>query len=1123
MIINNGLLADNLCALYDETQARAVAAGASPDLTGGMLRRFDAWLRELPQPEYAAPGEAPASQAVHDLSILQSALNEQAFRVFSDAPDQRAFAVSAIAQFSMREAEAIVAGMVPLRSGKAIVSPTDRTMPADIFRAIPGAVWEYSGALGEPDCVMRFISPYVVDMLGYPVSKWLSIPNFALKIMHEDDQRVAMMLAGDPLVQGVPVGIQYRLRAASGNYVWVETRAVTVLNDAGEPVGGLGVSVDITQWKAVEEALAASEERYKRIFQNAPIGIFHSTPAGCLLAVNDTTARLFRYSSPGAMLESVIDIPSAIFPNPVERARVVRDALDSPSFVCHEVTYRRADGTTFLANLHMRAVRNGEGGVELLEGFVEDITDQRAAEIVLRDSEQRARAVLEEAPFGAHIYEIIDDNLVFVGANAAADRILQTDNSLFIGRSIEDVFPPLAATEIPSIYRNVALTGERYRADQVDYSDGAIRGAYEVHAFQTGLNRVAVFFSDITDRKRAEEAIRASEARYRSLTDAAAQIVFLADSAGRFRESPQFSEFVGIHDAALAGAGWLNAVDAGEREPARKAYRKGIHRGEPFQLECRVRRADGVYRVMSIRVVPVTGPGSTIVEWIGACTDVTQQVTAQTVLRESEERFRKLYETMPAGYQSLDANACLIDVNQAWSEALGYTRDEVLGRWFGDFIAPHQVDLFKARFARFKELGTTEGASFEIVRKDGSRVTMSFDGRIEYDEHGNVLRTQCVLTNITERERAEARLRQSNRAKDRFIALLSHELRNPLASIMNAAYLLKTLDSTEPRLLRAREVIERGAAAQARLLEDLLDMSRATLGRVVLKLEPVRVDRLARIVAQTLAEQAAAKGLDLEVDAPCAVVVNGDETRLEQILTNLVVNAIKYTESGSVHITVSSEGSEAVLAVKDTGIGMSDEMLPTVFEVFTQADESLAHSGGGLGLGLSIVRSFAELHGGSVTAESDGPGNGSAFTVRLPLIKGGDALMLQGETEVQDGAGAPLRVLLVDDNADARETMKDILELDSHVVFEASDGRAALESALTNRPDVVLLDIGLPGMDGYQVARALRDRPETSGIRLLAVTGYGLESDRERALLAGFDAHLTKPVDITSLRKAIRR
>jgi signal transduction histidine kinase/ActR/RegA family two-component response regulator len=365
---------------------------------------------------------------------------------------------------------------------------------------------------------------------------------------------------------------------------------------------------------------------------------------------------------------------------------------------------------------------------------------------------------------------------------------------------------------------------------------------------------------------------------------------------------------------------------------------------------------------------------------------------------------------------------------------------------------------------------------------------------------------------------ARAVAEAANRSKDEFLAMLGHELRNPLSAIANAASLLENAKADASILARARAIIARQVSHLTRLTDDLLDAGRALMGKIVLQPQPLDLAAVARQSLATLAASGRTARHAIEERLEPAWT-DADSIRLEQIISNLVVNAVKYTpEGGTVCVSVKREGAEAVLRVADTGIGLSPELAGRVFELFVQGDRELDRSQGGLGIGLTLVRRLAEMHGGTASAYSEGPGKGSEFTVRLPAIEPrGAAPPLPARAQV----AAARDILIVEDNDDARETLRILLEMEGHRVETAGDGLAGLEKALALQPEVALIDVGLPKLDGYEVARRLR---ATAGIRqpfLVALTGYGLPEDRQRAFDAGFDAHVVKPVDRDTLSEVL--
>ncbi|MCI0461163.1 MAG: response regulator [Gemmataceae bacterium] len=381
-----------------------------------------------------------------------------------------------------------------------------------------------------------------------------------------------------------------------------------------------------------------------------------------------------------------------------------------------------------------------------------------------------------------------------------------------------------------------------------------------------------------------------------------------------------------------------------------------------------------------------------------------------------------------------------------------------------------------------------------------------------------------LARSIDQRIHAEKLLRERDRRKDEFLAMLGHELRNPLAPLLNALHLLR-VQSHDPALVaQARDLAERQVRHLTRLVDDLLDVSRITRGKVELRKEWVELAPIVARAVDSTSPLIKERHHRLEVTWPDQPVrLEADPTRLEQILTNLLNNAAKYTEpGGQIRLIVERTGDEVVLRVQDNGIGMSPDVLSSIFELFVQAECSLARSEGGLGIGLTLVRSLVELHGGSVGAASEGPGRGSELVVRLP-VQPEPPPVQAGAAPVVAASGRPGRVLVVDDNRDAAASLAMLLELEGHEVYLAHDGPAALTAARTHRPEVILLDIGLPGMDGYEVARHLRVMEGMQEALLVAMTGYGQEEDRCRALHAGFDQHLTKPVDPAEVQALVAK
>jgi signal transduction histidine kinase len=391
---------------------------------------------------------------------------------------------------------------------------------------------------------------------------------------------------------------------------------------------------------------------------------------------------------------------------------------------------------------------------------------------------------------------------------------------------------------------------------------------------------------------------------------------------------------------------------------------------------------------------------------------------------------------------------------------------------------------------------------------------------------------RSLQTEVTERTRVELALKEADRHKDEFLAMLAHELRNPLAPIHNAIALMHRTSLSDPQLIWSRDVIGRQLAHLTRLVDDLLDVSRITRGKINLNKE---VSELAILVARTvetvqpLFEE---RGHTLSVEIPEGVLaVLGDPTRLTQALGNVLSNAAKYTDRGGLITLVAAQtGTEVEIRVRDNGIGIPPDLMPMIFNLFTQLDRTSGPAQSGLGIGLALVQRLVEMHGGSVTAHSDGPGRGSEFVIRLPLFisdsPGTDQQLnklasLEQSMNAEGTTRTQRRILVADDNNDALESLATLLQLSGHEVYTAANGALALESAEQHRPEVALLDIGMPKLDGYEVARRIRAQPWGARITLVALTGWGQDSDRRRSQEAGFDSHLVKPLDLDKLTELL--
>jgi len=477
----------------------------------------------------------------------------------------------------------------------------------------------------------------------------------------------------------------------------------------------------------------------------------------------------------------------------------------------------------------------------------------------------------------------------------------------------------------------------------------------------------------------------------------------------------------------------------------------------------------------------------------------------------------------------LDAKTLKIsDANQFLVDLLGYSVAELLGKelWEIGFVADKSASQSIGR--ELQDRGYVRYRHLPLETKDGKCIDVEVISNI-YSVNQHAV-AQCNVRDISVQSRMERKLQEQtealaelHRRKDEFLAMLSHELRNPLAPMANAVRLLRLQSDEDPVQGRARGIIERQLIQLTRLVDDLMEVSRITTGRVLLRNEVVAVSTIIVNAVETVRHLMDLRRHQLRVSLSTQVVwVYADAARLEQVFVNLLTNAAKYTEEGGhVTVTLEQEGEDCVVRIRDTGVGIGPELLPHVFDLFTQAELSLDRSRGGLGVGLALVRSLVEMHGGRVDVRSV-EGQGSEFAVRIPAVVSPAPQPLLARLETNKQGDAALRVLLVDDNLDTAESMSMLVETLGHEVLIAHEGNAALQAFRESKADVVLLDIGLPGLTGYEVAACIRAQETSHRVVLVAITGYGQESDRQLALAAGFDHHLVKPVDFDKVIEILR-
>jgi PAS domain S-box-containing protein len=825
-----------------------------------------------------------------------------------------------------------------------------------------------------------------------------------------------------------------------------------------------------------------------------------------------------------------------------------------------EVELLRADGQPVPVYLGVSPLREGAIGLCLM---VTDLTQHRhyqelqRTQQALRQSEEQLRVVFEQTTGGIAQTDLTGR---FTLVNDRYCQIVGRSREQLLSLRMQDLTHP------DDLHRNLDLFQQLVEGEGQPFviekrylrPDGSpvwVNNSVSLIRDLHGKPKQVVAVTlDITDRKHAEQSLHAA-------LDAMPQIVWSARPDGYLDYyNERWYEYTGFPRGQFGQAGWEPVLHPDDVERCVKTYFDCIREGRPYQIEHRFKdRKTGGYRWFLGRALPVRDEAGRIVRWIGTCTDIDDT-------KRAEERLRLLWEAATMLLTTDNPDAMLRDLFAKIGPRLaldcylhyGVTDTGDALRLESCLGIPESASRALARLEIDQTICDTAASQrqpmhvihvqqsddppVQLLRSLGIRVftwspllsagrllgTLSFASRTrdQFDaEEQTFLETLChYITLAYERFGLLNELKEADRRKDEFLATLAHELRNPLAPVRNAVQVIRLKGSEEPEVRWSRDVIDRQVAHLTRLVDDLLDITRITRDKLELRKERVELTEVIKAAVETSRPLIEQRGHELTVSLPPEpVYLSADLVRLAQVFMNLLTNAAKYTERGGrVWLTAKRQEGEILVQVKDTGVGIPAEKLPRLFELFFQVDPSLERAQGGLGIGLSLVRRLVELHGGTVKAQSAGLGEGSEFTVHLPILAQQPAPAPQPATgEAEKKAISSQRILVVDDIQDSADLLAMLLRLLGNTVEIVHDGLNAVEMAERFLPDVVLLDIGLPKLNGYDACRRIREHPWGQSMVLIALSGWGGEEDVRRAKEAGFDAHLVKPVDPDALQKVL--
>jgi PAS domain S-box-containing protein len=754
-----------------------------------------------------------------------------------------------------------------------------------------------------------------------------------------------------------------------------------------------------------------------------------------------------------------------------------------------------------------------------------DVTSQRAADF----ARTRLAAIVEHSGDAIITKDL---NGIVQTWNASAQRIFGYLPQEIIGKSITQLIPPERLNEETEILERLrtGLAYERVETIRVAKDGRRLQVSISVSPLKNREGEVigaSKVLHDVSDIVAAREALSRERELLITTLRSIGDGVIVTDPDGRVTFlNPEAEKLTGWKQDAAASRPLqevFKIVNEESRREVENPVTKVLRTGHVVGLanHTLLLSKDGTEKPIDDSAAPIVQSDGSLFGVVLVFRDFTERRQAERNLRESEERFRLMADAAPVMIWVSGVDKQCTWFNKTWLEFVGRSMEQEVGNGWSENVHPDDFDRCLRTYVEGFDARQPFSMAYRLKRGDGEYRWVLDSGVPRYGLDGVFDGYIGSCFDITERQRAEHALQEETRRKDEFLAILSHELRNPLAPVRMAVTLLNKIAQSEPQLEQVRDIIDRQTSQLTRLLDDLLDVSRISSGKIAL-----RKDRLNLAIAVASAVEAIRPQIDagkheLVVELPpVPVYVDGDVTRLSQVFANLLSNAARYTEkSGRITLNVSREGNEAVVRLTDPGIGIESTQLTHIFEMFAQVDQSLERGQGGLGVGLALARKLVELHGGTIQARSEGLGKGSEFTVRIPALPPEDPTTSHAE----DSSGVlqqSRRIVVADDNVDSATVLADLLRIAGHNVRTVHDGAAAVDAVLSEEPDLAVLDIGMPKLNGYDVAKRIR-ASESKRTVLIAITGWGQEEDKRRSAAAGFDHHLTKPVDIATLDKII--
>jgi PAS domain S-box-containing protein len=974
-------------------------------------------------------------------------------------------------------------------------------------------------------------------LFGLAPDAAMSYPIF-LNILHPEDRDRVNQAVERALVDKTEYSIEYRAIWSDGSEHWIAAKGRGFYKQNGEAIRMMGTVQEITERKQTEAELVKTNNILQSIVSDTSDIIFVKDLQGRYLLANQSAAAFL-----GLSIEEMLGRDDAtLFPPEVARSIMTSDRRIIDEGIAWFYEERIFDKTTMRSLFTNKYPwRDATGKILGVIGICRDITSLKQSEQKLKENEKLLRLALASANAGSWDWEIGTENITWspesyelygldpqqpVRYREWENRVHPEDRERMF-----DQIQRVVSGEVPQHEAEFRIIHPQRGVRWLLARGSVISDEHDNPVRMRGIDL------DITDRKQIEDNLRRSERHLRRTIDSLYSFVGVMTPDGILIEANR---------TALEAAN-LQLEDVINR-PFAETYwwsydpqiqvqlNDSIHRalsGEFVRYDVNVRVSAEKYILIDFALIPLFDSDGSVEYLIPSGIDVSEREASKQALKESEDELRLITEVIPQQIWTALPNGELDYINQRWEQFTGINLQQIQQRGWEAIVYAEDLDRVRQTWAKAVESGEKYDVEARLRQSDGTYRWFLGRARPLHNERGEIIKWYGTNTDITPIKELEAKLREqtedlikANRLKDEFLAIVSHELRTPLNSILGWSQLITTGKMSPERMAQGIETIKRNAKLQTQLIDDLLDVSRILRGKLDLKVMAIDLETIIKSALATVQLSAEAREIEIETEFAAKIgQVSGDPGRLQQIIWNLLSNAIKFTpEGGRVTVTLKQAGTQALIQVRDTGQGISAEFLPYVFDRFRQAENATTRKFGGLGLGLAIVRHLTEIHGGTVAVTSAGEGQGSTFTIKLPLIDRSTSKASKNDLLDETVKVNPLQnicILIVEDETDSRELLTLVLQQQGVEVIPTASAREALDALNDHTFDLIISDIGMPEMDGYTLMTQIRALPQGRNLPAIALTAHAGEVDRQRSLDVGFQQHIAKPINISESLKTI--